>query len=80
MNIFCCDIPTCYKFAFLLELFTASLEHASYFCSKTGYMLKHQAMLSNLCTSYFVHSGRLLHDFRVNPVAAVPLNNTGTAF
>lgn len=65
MNIFCCDIPTCYKFAFVLELLIASLERASYFCAKTGYMFKHRALLFTLCTSYVAFSSCVLQDFRV---------------
>lgn len=47
-NIICCDTPTYYKFAFVLELLTASLKLASYFCTNTGYMFKNRIPLSTL--------------------------------
>ena len=65
MNICYCDTPTCYKFAFVLEFLPGSLKLASYFCSKTGYMLIHRALLSTLCTSYVAFSSCIPHDLRV---------------
>ena len=68
------------------NLFGSCITHILYTgCAKIKKVIpaqrvKHQAMSSKLCTGYFVYSSRLLHDFRVNPVAAVPLNNMGTDF
>jgi hypothetical protein len=67
MNIFCGDIPTCYKFTFVLEFLIASLKLASYFCTKTGYIFKHRALFSTLCTTYIAFFSCVLRDFRVTP-------------